>query len=430
MTIDPYLIVRAASLYVAAVATMAVWWWRRPDRRAVAGAALAFAWNLPVVLAINVVADRAGWWQFDASGGQLLGVPVDLYLAWAWLWGFAAALAFPELSIVAVVVIALVCDLILMPAASPVVQLGRSWLAGEALALVTALVPGQLLARWTRRNESLERRAALQVLTAGGVVGFVLPAVIIQESGGRWSNPLDQPERLMLFAQVLAIPILAGVSAVQEFVTRGGGTPVPFDPPRRLVTSGLYAYVRNPMQLSGVLFLVLLGLLVDNLWISAAGIMAHVYSAGIAGWDEDGDLERRFGSQWLEYRGAVRRWMPRFRPWHPSNRAGQLFVAESCGMCRGVARWVERRDPRHLVIEAAEAHPSAALTRITYDPRDGSPPARGVEAVARALEHIHIGWALAGCVLRLPGIRQTAQLLVDASGGEPRPANQSCSWPT
>jgi hypothetical protein len=43
-----------------------------------------------------------------------------------------------------------------------------------------------------------------------------------------------------------------------------------------------------------------------------------------------------------------------------------------------------------------------------------------VEAVARALEHLHIGWALLGCLLRLPVICQFAQFLTDASGGEPR----------
>jgi hypothetical protein len=73
-----------------------------------------------------------------------------------------------------------------------------------------------------------------------------------------------------------------------------------------------------------------------------------------------------------------------------------------------------------LAILPAEIHPSGALTRITYEPNDGTRAAAGVEAVARALEHIHLGWALAGCVLRLPVILQLAQLLVDASGGEPR----------
>jgi hypothetical protein len=40
--------------------------------------------------------------------------------------------------------------------------------------------------------------------------------------------------------------------------------------------------------------------------------------------------------------------------------------------------------------------------------------------VAGALEPIHLGWALVGFALRLPIVSHLSQLLVDASGGEPR----------
>jgi len=68
----------------------------------------------------------------------------------------------------------------------------------------------------------------------------------------------------------------------------------------------------------------------------------------------------------------------------------------------------------------AETHPSGALTRITYEPADGTRSSAGIEAVARALEHLHLGWALVGFLLRLPLVCQLTQLLTDASGGEAR----------
>jgi hypothetical protein len=73
------------------------------------------------------------------------------------------------------------------------------------------------------------------------------------------------------------------------------------------------------------------------------------------------------------------------------------------------------------VIRPAERHPSRALTRIAYEPVDGTRTSTGVEAIARALEHVHLGWASVGGLLRLPAVRPIAQLLVDASGGGPRP---------
>jgi len=422
ISIDPYLRVRAASVYIAVVLTSAVWLWRRPGRSAAAGALLAAAWTVPAVLALNLVAARVGWWRFDTRGGQLLGTPVDLLLAWVCLWGVAPAIAFPRLPLGTVAAIALAVDLALMPAATPVVVLGPAWLAGEAIGLAAALVPGQLLARWTMRGEHLAARASLQMAAFAGLMFLVFPAIAIEGSGTTWLNPASRsPWQIGLLAQMLAMPALLGVTAVQEFVTRGGGTPVPFDPPRRLVTTGVYAYVANPMQLSGVLLLVLVGLVLHNIWVSASGVMAHIYSMGLAGWDEGEDLRRRFGDGWTTYRRAVRRWVPRVRPWHRLDQPpAHLYVAESCGMCSETGRWFASRHPRGLAIVAAETHPSRALRRITYEPADGSRAAEGVEAIGRALEHIHIGWALAGFALRLPIVRPFVQLLADASGAEAR----------
>ena len=422
MPIDPYLVVRAGSLYVAVLLTAAAWMWRRPGRRAFSGAVLAWFWNLPAVLALHLAADRLGWWNMKADGGVLLGMPVDVYLSWAWLWGAVPALAFPSLPIVLVAAIALAFDLALMPAAAPVLRLGPAWLIGEGIGLALCLIPSQLLARWTVRDARLAGRAALQVVTFSGLLLFVLPAVAIDVSGGAWLNPVDRPVwQISLWVQLLMVPAIVGLSAVQEFVTRGGGTPVPFDPPQRLVVTGPYAYVRNPMQLSAVVLLALLGLFLRNPWVAAAGIMAHLYSTGIAGWDEDEDLRRRFGDNWLAYAGNVRPWVPRLRPWRrPVDSPARLFVASGCGMCSEVGGWFARHHARGLAIVPAESHESRALTRITFEPAGGGPEATGVEAVARALEHVHLGWAFAGWALRLPGVRWFAQLLTDASGGEPR----------
>jgi protein-S-isoprenylcysteine O-methyltransferase Ste14 len=419
---DRYLLVRAASLYVTVVLTVMVWAWRRPNSRLLSGAILAAFWNLPIVLLLQVSAVRFGWWQFDAQGGLLFGMPVELYLSWVWLWSVVPALAFPSASIGVVLVVVLTFDVIVLPAASPVLRLGPAWLAGEAIGLLMGVVPGQLLARWTARNQHLEARAMLQVVAFSGLLMLVLPAVAIVGSGSGWHNPLDRPVwQISLIAHILGIPAIVGLTAVQEFVTRGQGTPVPFDPPSRLVTTGVYAYVRSPMQLSAIVLLLLLGVVVRDLWVSAAGIMAHLYSVGLAGWDENDDLRARFGERWTTYQKAVRRWVPRLRPWRqPDLPAAQLFVAASCEMCGEVGRWFERRGARHLAIVAAETHPSGSLMRMTYEPGDGSRASSGVEAAARALEHVHLGWALIGFALRLPVVLQFAQILVDASGGQPR----------
>jgi protein-S-isoprenylcysteine O-methyltransferase Ste14 len=416
---DPHLVVRGAAVYLAAIAIIVAVIWRRPDRSGVIGASMALAWNVPAVFVLHLIATRAGWWWYDADGGVLIGLPVDLWLTWAILWGPATAIAMPGAPLWAIVAAALAIDLVAMPAAAPVVQLGSTWLVGEAAALVTCLVPAQLLARWTAADRHLPLRATLQLIAFGLMLGVLLPIIAIDGSDSSWANPVNAPRWWWSVAlQVLCIPALIGVSAVQEFVTRGLGTPVPFDPPRRIVTTGPYAYVANPMQLSAVLLLLIGAVFVGNVYVALAGVMAHIYSVGLAGWDEDQDLRNRFGAEWVLYRLRVRTWIPRWRPAYDADVA-RLYVAGNCTVCQEVAHWFTAQGARGLSIVPAETCP-LPLTRITYTSTDGAYTASGVAAIGRALEHIHFGWAMIGFAIRLPIVCPIVQLIVDASGGGPR----------
>src|SRR5689334_9348215 len=104
--IDPHLAVRAGVIYVTLVPTLLLWVWRRPESRARAGILLALVWNASALLALHLWATRLGWWRFEADGGLLLGMPVDVYLAWTLLWGAMAPLAFRSLSFAWVVIAA------------------------------------------------------------------------------------------------------------------------------------------------------------------------------------------------------------------------------------------------------------------------------------------------------------------------------------
>jgi len=86
------LAVRTASVYLPVFVTVAACAWRRPSPRAMTGAVMAALWNLPIILAIHLLALRLGWWNYHADGGLLLGMPIDLFLAWAWFWGAVPAL--------------------------------------------------------------------------------------------------------------------------------------------------------------------------------------------------------------------------------------------------------------------------------------------------------------------------------------------------
>ncbi len=425
MTGDPdvrLLLVRAACLYLPLSAAALLWISRRPGRRAAAGALLAGAWCLALLPAADTAARRLGAWSYAARGGTLHGFPVDLYLGWCALWGPVAALATPRRRIGLPIAFgaAALLDLAAMPLCRPVVVLGppRLWLAGEILTLTVVFLPAQLLARWTATNRRLGARVLLQIGAFCGLFLFLVPSIVDERFGlPGWPPPLLATSAGRAVAmEILLLLSVPGLAAVAEFFQRGGGTPLPYDPPLRLVVTGPYAYVANPMQISMTFVLACVGAVLRSPWLAAAALVSFAYSAGFAAWHEGIALEERFRGEWRRYRREVRAWVPRWRPFRA--RDARLYVASGCGTCSRVGAWLARRRPAGLEILAAEEHPSRDLTRITYE--DGPWAESGVGALARAVEHIHLGWALVGWTARLPGVRHVLQAVVDVSGGGPR----------
>jgi protein-S-isoprenylcysteine O-methyltransferase Ste14 len=419
--------IRVLALYGPAALVALPWALTPQPRRRVVAAFLASAWNVPTLLLVNILAMRQEWWTFSPSFASTAAVPAEILLGWVLLWGAAPVLLMPRASLPVTIAVLALLDVLLMPLAQPVVVLGDTWLVGEAIAILVGLLPAQLLARWTVDDRNVELRASLLVLAFSATTLWVLPGMILEQTGAEWTALARGWRRYGgLLLQLSLLPALMGVSAVQEFAMRGRGTPLPFDAPKRLVTSGAYSYVANPMQLSLALVLVGWGALLESWWVALSGVIAVIYSAGLARADEGDDLAERFGEPWASYRRHVNTWLPLWRPYHPSEdrfirgNPARLYVASSCGECARVGRWFAVRRPRGLEIVPAELHPTRDLTRVTYDPCDGGRDETGVAAIARALEHIHLGWAMLGWFMRLPVVVQLLQLLVDASGGQAR----------
>jgi protein-S-isoprenylcysteine O-methyltransferase Ste14 len=414
--IDPAaseLLVRGTALYLPIVLVAVLALHARPDRRRVAGTLLATAWNLPALLALNLVAVHAGWWTFGSSSAAVAGVPADLWVGWALLWGAVPLLATTSRLVLAGIVL-VTFDLVLMPLAEPVVDLGPHWLLGEALAAATCLVPGLLLGRWTAEDHHVGRRVVLQVIGFAGLVFFVVPSLVFEATGGSWAPLPARPRWHFLMAGFLLAPVGAmALQAVRAFSAHGG-TPVPLDPPKALVTTGPYAYVANPMQLAGSLLLAGWGILLGSLAVVAAAAVAAAFSAGLAAWSEDRDLVERFGDGWRGYRRAVRVWWPRWRP--AVSEPATVYVAATCRPCSEVGRFLAGRHPLGLDVRPAETCPFP-LARITYV--QGSSQATGIGAIGRSLEHANLAWAVLSWMGRLPGVEQLLLLISDVVIGRP-----------
>ena len=419
MTLDPLpdrsLAIRAICLYAPASAALLLHLTRHARPRVGAAVLLGLLWTLPALLAFQRLNLLAGWWSFHTAGPALRGMPVELYLGWCCLWGAVPALAFPRIPPLAKITVMLLLDLAVMPLCAPVVLLSPTWWIGEGLAIALVLAPAILLQHWTLEARHPGRRGTLQLLIAAGIFLFLFPELVFALRGGAWTQVPLHGWALAVAFQAIAVLALPGVSAVQEFAERGRGTPIPYDPPYHLVTSGIYRYVANPMQLSCTVVLLAWGGLLGSWWLASAGAVSFVYSAGLARWDEAEDLRVRFGQPWLAYRAAVRDWRLRLSPYTADAQA-HLYIARSCTVCSELRRWLELRKPTGLTLVDAEQYPDEVLQRIRYVPAAGSFPEEGIRAFARALEHLHLGWALLAIAMRLPGLRWAVQTILDGVG--------------
>jgi len=412
---------RAAAIYMPLAIALLARLLRGNRPRQFAACLLSMLWVIPALLALQRISAAEHWWSFSESAASLRGMPLELLLGWSFLWGLVPQLVFPDLSIVVAVAVMVAIDCLLMPLCTASVHLGSWWLVGEAVAIGLVLIPGLCVAQWTLQNRHLKGRAALQAITAGMLFLFFFPEVCfaIRPSSG-WTPLLQLPSwARQLGVQAILVMAIPGVGAVMEFAERGQGTPIPYDPPLRLVTSGIYRYLANPMQVSCAVLMVAWAGMLRNGWLIVSALLSIAFSAGIANWDEQDDLRQRFGKEWLDYRSVVRNWFPRWRPYSAGPPA-VLYIARSCEPCSRIGAWLEARKPLGLKILDAESLPAGSIQRMRYEANDGTPQTEGVRAMGRALEHLSLGWAIAGAALRTPGIWHLVQLLMDASGLGPR----------
>jgi len=390
--------------------------WLRPDRRLAIGLLFSTVWQAALLPWFDLAARSLGLWSYHAEGPALAGMPLALYfgwiIAWGWLVPLAVVAAGKRWPVVLIAFIAL--DLGLMPQLQPVVALSSHWWLADLVLFAGLLAPGLLLCLWTFRRTHLEGRVALLVGCFSGML-LGLPMLASAEAeAGVLRRLLDEPLWL-LAAAVLAMP---GLAAMRDLARTGGGTPVPLDPPVRLVTHGVYGYVANPMQCSMTSLLLLESWYLGSFWPLVVAGLGVVYSEGFARWSESRDMDSRFGPVWKDYRAGVRAWIPR---WRPAAMDGcELWVDLDCGPCKSVADWFRRRHPTGLTIRHAREWSGVPLRRITWrHPLSGRCEA-GVGAISMALQHLVLPWALAGLVLGMPGLKWLIQCSLDAAGLGPR----------
>jgi protein-S-isoprenylcysteine O-methyltransferase Ste14 len=113
--------------------------------------------------------------------------------------------------------------------------------------------------------------------------------------------------------------IIAGVPGVLDsfarFALQGLGTPAPIAPPQKLVVTGLYRYVRNPIYIAVVSVILGQAILFGDWRLFWYGALLWLFFHAAVVASEEPTLKQTFGAEYERFRTNVPRWIPRLTPW-------------------------------------------------------------------------------------------------------------------
>ncbi len=154
-----------------------------------------------------------------------------------------------------------------------------------------------------------------QIIVVWTLILVVFPLLIV-----RLETKLGIPQFAFPFQQMLAVILfpfvsLIGLSGSYAMAKIGRGTPLPLDMASKLVVSGVYGFVRNPMAISGIGQGLLVGLFLGSPLVLLYALMgAFIWQLIFRPLEED-NLLKRFGEDYESYRREVKCWIPRFNPY-------------------------------------------------------------------------------------------------------------------
>ena len=163
-------------------------------------------------------------------------------------------------------------------------------------------------------GEKLSRKVdGTPIMTAiqiGGLILWLSPLVyLINPNWMAWSK-IGLPESVRWLGVIFGVLCVFGIYWL--FTSIGSGI-TPTSATRKehkLVTHGIYRYVRHPLYTIGSSFIISFSMMADNWFITMFGVLAFILMA-IRTPKEEANLIEKFGDEYREYMKRTGRFLPK-----------------------------------------------------------------------------------------------------------------------
>ena len=119
--------------------------------------------------------------------------------------------------------------------------------------------------------------SALFLAVAPGTLAGLIPWLIV-----RWPAPTPHPWLAALGAPLLVVGAILLLDCFRRFALQGLGTPAPIAPPQRLIVTGAYRHLRNPMYVAVTALILGQAALFANLPVLIYGLL--IWAASTPSW--------------------------------------------------------------------------------------------------------------------------------------------------
>ena len=154
-----------------------------------------------------------------------------------------------------------------------------------------------------------------QIIVVWSLILLVFPLLIVQIEAKLGIPRFAFPMQTLLGIILFPLISLIGLASAYSMAKIGRGTPLPMDTASKLVVSGIYAYVRNPMAISGIGQGLLVGFLLGSPLVLLYALLGGFIWQFVYRRLEEDDLVKQFAADYEDYRQNVRCWIPNLKPY-------------------------------------------------------------------------------------------------------------------